>query len=464
MLYDRLAQLPLTIDGYRLERREQAVTSGFVRVTTLVVMEGGGHQGVGEDVTYTADDHDGFPLDLPVAGAASLPELSQALEGVALFAHEPEMPASVDYRRWAIESAALDLALRQAGLSLASAVGREARPVRFVLSTREQIDPWLEFDPSLEFKLDPEPSWDAELIDRLAATGRVRVLDLKSYYHGTAVDMEPDPVLYRTLAERFPDAVIEDAAVTGACREALSGALDRLSFDAPIHSLADVDALPVSPRWLNIKPSRFGPIRRLLECVEACEQRGIRMYGGGQFELGPGRSHIQALASVFYPDTANDVAPSAYNLGVPSDRAAAQPAARSHRRRAGLSLDQLERAVAAVGDHERGRQPGQVEDARHAGGGYRVDHAHERVARLLGARLGIQDHAQDRRVDEAGAGQVDDDGTVGGGKRGGQLGRRRQVVIAGRRNHADRSRLAGIHGGDIHHPRIAAAAGRLSRR
>ena len=43
------------------------------------------------------------------------------------------------------------------------------------------------------------------------------------------------------------------------------------------------------------------------------------MYGGGQFELGQGRRQIQTLASVFYPDTPNDVAPSTYNLGVPSD-------------------------------------------------------------------------------------------------------------------------------------------------
>jgi hypothetical protein len=319
MLYDGLAQLPLTIDGYRLERLEQAVTSGFVRVTTLVVAHGGGLEGVGEDVTYATADHDGFPLDLPLAGRGSLAEVSAALEGVPLFAHEPEMPAYHDYRRWAIESAVLDLALKQSGLSLASAVGRQPKPVRFVLSTRDRIDDWLEFDPALEFKLDPEGDWDDVLIDQLAATGRVRVLDLKAYYHGTVVDMEPDPELYRTLAERFPDAVIEDAALDGACRDALSAALDRLSFDAPIHSLADVDALPVSPRWLNIKPSRFGAVSRLLECIEACEQRGIRMYGGGQFELGPGRRHIQALASVFYPDTANDVAPSAYNLGVPSE-------------------------------------------------------------------------------------------------------------------------------------------------
>ena len=66
-----------------------------------------------------------------------------------------------------------------------------------------------------------------------------------------------------------------------------------MSFDAPVHSLADLDELPVEPRWLNVKPSRFGTVRELLECIDACEERGIAMYGGGQFELGPGRRQIQ---------------------------------------------------------------------------------------------------------------------------------------------------------------------------
>ena len=42
------------------------------------------------------------------------------------------------YRRWAFESAALDLALRQNGLGLGDALGRAERPVRFVVSTRAE--------------------------------------------------------------------------------------------------------------------------------------------------------------------------------------------------------------------------------------------------------------------------------------------------------------------------------------
>jgi hypothetical protein len=37
------------------------------------------------------------------------------------------------------------------------------------------------------------------------------------------------------------------------------------------------------------------------------------MYGGGQFELGPGRGQIQYLASLFHADGPNDVAPGGYN-------------------------------------------------------------------------------------------------------------------------------------------------------
>jgi hypothetical protein len=154
-------------------------------------------------------------------------------------------------------------------------------------------------------------------MERLAATGRVRILDLKAYYSGTPVDVEPDPELYRTIVELFPDAVIEDAWLDGPARDALRGAEDRLSFDAPVHSLADLRALAVEPRWLNVKPSRFGTVERLLETIDYARENAIRMYGGGQFELGVGRRQIQALASVLYPDGPNDTAPGVYNEGDP---------------------------------------------------------------------------------------------------------------------------------------------------
>ena len=114
------------------------------------------------------------------------------------------MHASRDYRRWAFESAALDLGLRQAGRSLAELVGRPYRPVRFVASTRADVEPYLALNPELEFKLDVEEDWDRERMDRLAALDRVRVLDLKAYYRGTSVDLAPDPALYRAVVGGLP--------------------------------------------------------------------------------------------------------------------------------------------------------------------------------------------------------------------------------------------------------------------
>ena len=331
--YARIADLPLEIESVELPRQEQSVSSGFTRVSTEIVLRGRGETGRGEDVCYTATDHDLYPPLDRLVGSHSIDSLSRLLDETELFTGEPAMPASHDYRRWAIESSALDLALRQAGTDLGGVLALEAAPVRFCVSTRLDARDWLAIDPSLEFKVDPVGDWDRSYVEALAATGRVRVLDFKAFYVGTAVDNPFDHGFYRLIAETFPDAVLEDPSIADDALAALADCRDRISFDAPIHSLADVDALPLRVKHLNIKPSRFGTLARLFECIDACHERGISMYGGGQFELGVGRSQIQELASLFYPATANDVAPIAYNApepvaGLPGSPLA-PPAARS---------------------------------------------------------------------------------------------------------------------------------------
>jgi hypothetical protein len=315
-VWEQLRGLELDVESFATERREVQPSSEFTRVTTTVVLGGRGQEGRGEDVTYTEEDHLWFPGLVPT-GPTTLGELAAALDDMPLCQGEPKMAASLHYRRWAFESAALDLALRQSGQSLGGAVGREYAPVRFVVSTRQDPFPWLRHYPNLELKLDPENDWDRPLLERLAATGRLRVLDFKAYYKGTVVDTVPDPELYRSALELFPDVIFEDASLDDECGEVLRGEESRLSFDAPIHSLDDLKALPVEPGWQNIKPSRFGSLARLLECIEYCEAGGIEMYGGGQFELGVGRHQIQALASLFYASNSNDVAPGEYNTGGP---------------------------------------------------------------------------------------------------------------------------------------------------
>jgi hypothetical protein len=315
-LWERLSGLELVLEDAATEQRSVDVSTDFTRVTTTLVLRGRGAEGRGEDVTYNAEDHEWFP-ELELRGAMPMADFSAALESVQLFRDEPKMKASADYRRWALESAALDLALRQNELSLGQALERDYAPVRFVVSTRGDAFAWLQHNPELELKLDPDEKWDRPFMQRLADTERVRVLDLKAYYTGTVVDVTPDPVLYAAVADLFPEAVIEDASLEGECGEVLRGREGRLSFDAPIHSVSDVQALPVEPGWMNIKPSRFGPLERLFACIEYCDENGIRLYGGGQFELGVGRRHIQVLASLLYPDGPNDVAPAEYNMGAP---------------------------------------------------------------------------------------------------------------------------------------------------
>ncbi len=333
--YDRLAALPLRIERYGLRRLELPMDDDFVRVTTLIELHGGGAEGVGEDVTYEADDHD----HLQEAGAVhdltrvrTLGDLGEMLDGLDLFPAPPGMEVFRNYRRWAFESAGLDLALRQAGSSLAEALGIVPRPVRFVASMRFPEPPdaarmlhMLRMLPEMEAKLDPTPDWDDDFVEVVARTGAVRILDLKGAYEGTIVDRGADPALYSRVATHFPDAILEDPRLNDETRAALGEGVRRLSWDAPIHSLDDVAALDRTPAAINVKPSRVGGLRRLLELYRGLAAAGIPAYGGGQTELGVGRGQIQYLAALFHPDGPNDVAPRAYNLPRPPNDLPASP-------------------------------------------------------------------------------------------------------------------------------------------
>src|SRR6202012_1187938 len=102
----------------------------------------------------------------------------------------------------------------------------------------------LHHQPQLRFKLDPTPSWDAGLIGELAARGIVATADLKGFYSGTIVDNAPDPALYARIAQGLPEAWIEDPALTPETSPVLEAHHERITWDAPIHSIADVLALP----------------------------------------------------------------------------------------------------------------------------------------------------------------------------------------------------------------------------
>ena len=330
-----LAELPVEIDGYALDPLQATVSSEFERNSTVIRLHGGGEEGIGEDVTYDAVDHEILQAAgpaLPLAGSFTLASFAERLGELSLFPQPPQREVSERYRRWAYESAALDLALRQAQRSLHDALGREPQPVRFVVSLRlgeppslEPIRRRLELYPGLRFKLDPTSSWDEPLIAELVATGAVDSVDFKGLYVGSIVDQPADPILYRRVVEAFPQAWIEDPALTPETDAVLAAHRARFSWDAPIHSIDDIRALPYPPRMVNIKPSRLGGLRNLLDAYDYCAANGIGNYGGGQFELGVGRDQNQYLASLFHADAPNDVAPTAFNLPLPPPGLAQSP-------------------------------------------------------------------------------------------------------------------------------------------
>src|SRR5277367_3320448 len=339
--WDLVGDLEVSIEEHSLEGLEQAVSSEFLRKSTLIRLRGGGREGVGEDVTYDAVDQEIMQAAGPVLalqGSFTIASFSEHLAGLELFPEAPQREVSARYRTWAYESAALDLALAQAGETLHGVLGRTPEPVRFVVSLRlgepptleplrQRLDPY----PGLRFKLDPTSSWDEQLIAQLVATQAVDSVDFKGLYTGTIVDQPADPLLYARVVAAFPEAWIEDPKLTPEIDELLAAHRDRFSWDAPIHSIEDIEALPYPPKMVNIKPSRLGGLRNLLDAYDYCSERGIGNYGGGQFELGVGRGQNQYLASLFHADAPNDVAPTGFNLpvtpaGLPESPLAPTPA------------------------------------------------------------------------------------------------------------------------------------------
>jgi L-alanine-DL-glutamate epimerase-like enolase superfamily enzyme len=316
-------ELPLEIDGYDLER----LKAGDIRHTTLIKLRGGGHEGVGEEIGGPGPEHhDAFAAQapLPLAGTWTLESFCDHLATLEQWEQEPEWGDMMRrWRNWAYESAALDLALRQAGLALHEALGREPRPLTFVNSlglgdepSADTIVRRLERYPTVGFKLDAAPNWSPEIIEVLAGTGAVRTIDFKGRYGLEVADEEALGVLYDAVLEAFPDAIFEDP------HEQYMDRLDgrRVAFDAPIARVEDI-----TTEIVNIKPSRIGGLRPLLEIYAHCDANGILMYGGGMGELGPARGQVELLASIFHPDSPNDVAPSAFNLPEPPPGLPASP-------------------------------------------------------------------------------------------------------------------------------------------
>jgi len=327
--FARLADLPLEIESCSLRGLSKDVSMGFQRLTTVVCLRGKGEEGVGEDVVSYPDDQLAFQqVDPPdLSGTWTLAEFGDRVDSLDLFTTQPLFEAYRGWRRWAFHSAALDLALRQAGCALHEALEVEPQPMTFVLSmglgepaSTDGLRSLLERYPDLRVKLDASSSWDDRVLDELARLDVVETVDFKSFTPDLGDAIPADPALYRRVAEALPEAWLEDPNLsTPEADAALVPYRDRITWDTPSRSVADIQAFEPAPRMINIKPSRLGSLRELCAAYDYCAERGIGVYAGGMFELGPGRGQAQYLASLFHPQTPNDVAPAGYNDTVPGD-------------------------------------------------------------------------------------------------------------------------------------------------
>jgi hypothetical protein len=345
-LWPRIAGLALVIEACEYERLHAVFAYESERITTHVRLLGAGADGLGEDISVFKEDgttlHETRPA-LALEGEWTLAGFCAHLATLELWPQPPEWDGSLHYRHWAFESAALDLALRQAGRALHDVLGLQPQPVRFVnslgLGKEPSIEPLrrrLERSPGVRFKLDAETTWGPALVDAVAATGAVDTIDFKGHY---GIEVEDPPALgalYDHVLAAFPDAYLEDPHDLPEIAPRLSDHLERVSYDAPIHGPEDIGATPLAARVVNVKPSRIGSVRALLEVYARCARERRPMYGGGMGELGVGRGQIELLAALFHADAPNDVAPSAYNEddppgGLPASPLAPRPAATGFR-------------------------------------------------------------------------------------------------------------------------------------
>jgi hypothetical protein len=281
-----LAALPVVVDEIACEVGTVRVPSypGNVRPTSEVRIG----QGRGECVAWTDEAHAAF--------RARLERVPRGRWWLGPWAAAMRQRFTDPYERAALEAAAIDAALRQAETGFLALAGVVPRPVRYVVSFEKVADPMSRAraePPRVELKIDADPDWDDATWAALAALGRVAVLDLKG-----AGDAERP---HRAL----PEALIEDPG-PGPWSASLAR---RLSFDAPVTSAAALDALPVRPAAVNLKPARMGGVLEALACATRCRERGIAVYVGGMFEVGVGRLQLRALAALVSPDGPNDIAP-----------------------------------------------------------------------------------------------------------------------------------------------------------
>ena len=213
--WQMLCDLSVEIDDYSLEPLQATVSSDFERKSTVIRLRGVGEEGLGEDVTYDAVDHDilqAAGANLPLAGRFTLGSFCEHLATLSLFPQPPQREVSARYRTWAYESAALDLALRQArraaargarARAAAGALRRLDAPRRAAVDRAAAQAAWRCIPCCASSSTRPARGTSA-LIAELVGTGAVDSVDFKGLYHGSIVDQPPGPGALPPCRRRLP--------------------------------------------------------------------------------------------------------------------------------------------------------------------------------------------------------------------------------------------------------------------
>ena len=324
-----LAELSLIVEDVEFDGRELGISEEFTRLTTRVLLRGAGHEGIGEDVVYDAPEQREYRAAgarLPLAGTWTLASFSAHLGELDLFQGKPPQRGAMsqDFRRWGLDTAALDLALRQVGAPLHAVVGTRAAAadVRRLDAPRPAGRPGAGAPHSQALsshtvQARPDQRWERRSsCDELAATGAVDSLDFKGFYRGTPVDVRYRPgAVSQICAETFPHGVARGPrphrrdAAGARSRTGTASRGTRRYTRSPTSSRSSA-----SRAWSTSSPPASAASRSSATRTTTANGEGIGAYGGGQTELAEGRGQIQYLAALFHPDAPNDTAPTEFNF------------------------------------------------------------------------------------------------------------------------------------------------------
>jgi hypothetical protein len=304
-LADTLAALPVRVSSVEVRASTAPIDDypGGARPTSTVCLFGEGRWGFGENVAFAVAEHDSF-----AAHAGEL--LYRTGDVVAGRVDGLVRPESPRYERAALEAALIDLALRQAGISIADLTGKPSARMRFVVSFEacshpaERVRRLRAAGCASELKVDVDPSWDRPTGEELAREPGVAILDFKG---------RGDPALVARLAALCPGVIFEDPPA--------GGVGPRITRDAPLVDARAVAAALARNEGINLKAPRMGGPLELLRGLDLAVKAGAiddassgqamgpTAYIGGMFEVGAGRAQARQVAALFCAHGPNDLGP-----------------------------------------------------------------------------------------------------------------------------------------------------------